>query len=106
MLIEFYLECVQLIVTLGTLSWSFKNWLKLQNEYKCLFFVIDWHALTTQYDSPSTIEKIPDMIVDWLAGIDPSQAILFVQSKVPEHAELNLILSMITPTSWLENAHI
>jgi tryptophanyl-tRNA synthetase len=81
-----------------------KNWIKLQHEYQCLFFVADWHALTTHYDDPSTIEQHAwDMVVDWLAvGVDPGQATLFIQSKVPEHAELHLLLSMITPLSWLE----
>jgi len=81
-----------------------KNWIKLQHEHQCLFFVADWHALTTHYDDPSTIEDHAwDMVVDWLAaGVDPAQATLFIQSKVPEHAELHLLLSMITPLSWLE----
>lgn len=81
-----------------------KNWIKLQHEHQCLFFVADWHALTTHYDDPSTIENHAwDMVVDWLAaGVDPAQAVLFIQSKVPEHAELHLLLSMITPLSWLE----
>ncbi len=81
-----------------------KNWIKLQHEHQCLFFVADWHALTTHYDEPSTIEDHAwDMVVDWLAaGVDPAQAVLFIQSKVPEHAELHLLLSMITPLSWLE----
>ncbi|MCE2999194.1 MAG: tryptophan--tRNA ligase [Betaproteobacteria bacterium] len=81
-----------------------KNWIKLQHEHQCLFFVADWHALTTHYDDPQTIENHAwDMVVDWLAaGVDPAQATLFIQSKVPEHAELHLLLSMITPLSWLE----
>jgi tryptophanyl-tRNA synthetase len=81
-----------------------KNWIKLQHEHQCLFFVADWHALTTHYDDPGTIENHAwDMVVDWLAaGVDPAQAVLFIQSKVPEHAELHLLLSMITPLSWLE----
>ena len=81
-----------------------KNWIKLQHEHQCLFFVADWHALTTHYDEPSTIEAHAwDMVIDWLAaGVDPAQAVLFIQSKVPEHAELHLLLSMITPLSWLE----
>jgi tryptophanyl-tRNA synthetase len=81
-----------------------KNWIKLQHEHQCLFFVADWHALTTHYDDPSTIEDHAwDMVVDWLAaGVDPAQATLFIQSKVPDHAELHLLLSMITPLSWLE----
>lgn len=81
-----------------------KNWIKLQHEHQCLFFVADWHALTTHYEDPGTIENHAwDMVVDWLAaGVDPAQAVLFIQSKVPEHAELHLLLSMITPLSWLE----
>jgi tryptophanyl-tRNA synthetase len=80
------------------------NWLKLQHEYPCLFFVADWHALTTQYDAPEEIQKNTlEMAVDWLAaGLDPNQATLFVQSHVPEHAELHLLLSMMTPLGWLE----
>ncbi|MDO8789743.1 MAG: tryptophan--tRNA ligase [Sulfuritalea sp.] len=80
------------------------NWIKLQHEYPCLFFVADWHALTTAYDEPGTItDNTSDMIIDWLAaGVDPSQATIFIQSKVPEHAELHLLLSMMTPLGWLE----
>ena len=80
------------------------NWVKLQHEYPCLFFVADWHALTTQYDAPEAIQKSAlEMVVDWLAaGLDPDRAILFVQSHVPEHAELHLLLSMMTPLGWLE----
>jgi len=80
------------------------NWIKLQHEYPCLFFVADWHALTTAYDEPGTItDNTNDMIIDWLAaGVDPSQATIFIQSRVPEHAELHLLLSMMTPLGWLE----
>ncbi|MDI6746750.1 MAG: tryptophan--tRNA ligase [Rhodocyclaceae bacterium] len=80
------------------------NWVKLQHEYPCLFFVADWHALTTAYDEPGTItQNTWDMVVDWLAaGVDPSQATIFIQSRVPEHAELHLLLSMMTPLGWLE----
>ena len=80
------------------------NWIKLQHEYPCLFFVADWHALTTAYDEPGTItDNTSDMIIDWLAaGVDPSQATIFIQSRVPEHAELHLLLSMMTPLGWLE----
>ena len=80
------------------------NWVKLQHEYPCLFFVADWHALTTAYDEPGTItDNATDMVIDWLAaGVDPSQATIFIQSKVPEHAELHLLLSMMTPLGWLE----
>ena len=89
---------------LGHYHGALKNWIKLQSEVPCLFFVADWHALTTHYDDPSIIETSTwDMLVDWLAaGVDPSQATLFIQSKVPEHAELHLLLSMATPLGWLE----
>lgn len=89
---------------LGHYHGALKNWVKLQSEHECFFFVADWHALTTSYDDPSIIEKSTwDMVIDWLAaGVDPSQATLFIQSRVPEHAELHLLLSMITPLSWLE----
>ncbi len=89
---------------LGHYHGVLKNWLRLQNEYQCLFFVADWHALTTHYDSPQAIEdNVRDMVVDWLAaGVDPAQATLFVQSRVIEHAELHLLLSMMTPLGWLE----
>jgi tryptophanyl-tRNA synthetase len=80
------------------------NWKKLQEEYDCFFFAADWHALTTEYDRTEVIrESIDDMIIDWMAsGIDPRKATLFTQSHVPGHAELHLLLSMITPLSWLE----
>ena len=80
------------------------NWIKLQHEHPCLFFVADWHALTTAYDEPGSItDNSRDMVIDWLAaGVDPSQATIFIQSKVPEHAELHLLLSMMTPLGWLE----
>jgi tryptophanyl-tRNA synthetase len=89
---------------LGHYHGVLKNWLKLQHEYECFFFVADWHALTTHYDEPEIIEKnVWDMVIDWLAaGVDPGQATLFIQSRVPEHAELHLLLSMVTPLSWLE----
>ena len=89
---------------LGHFHGVLKNWITLQHEYPCLFFVADWHALTTQYDDPRGIEKATwDMVIDWLAaGVDPQQATLFIQSQVPEHAELHLLLSMMTPLSWLE----
>ena len=89
---------------LGHYHGVLKNWARLQSEYPCLFFVADWHALTTDYDAPEAIEKNTwDMVIDWLAaGIDPQQAILFIQSQIPEHAELHLLLSMIVPLGWLE----
>ena len=89
---------------LGHYHGVLKNWVQMQHQYECLFFVADWHALTTHYDSPQIIEQsVWDMVIDWLAaGVDPSQATLFIQSRVPEHAELHLLLSMITPLGWLE----
>ena len=89
---------------LGHYHGVLKNWLKLQQEYECFFFVADWHALTTEYEDPAIIEKsVWDMVIDWLAvGVNPGSAKLFIQSRVPEHAELHLLLSMCTPLSWLE----
>jgi len=89
---------------LGHYHGVLKNWVKLQDEYPCLFFVADWHALTTTYDEPGTIEEnTREMVIDWLAaGVDPSRATLFIQSRVPEHAEFHLLLSMMTPLGWLE----
>jgi len=89
---------------LGHYHGVLKNWVQMQNEYECLFFVADWHALTTHYDTPQVIEQnVWDMVVDWLAaGVNPARATLFIQSRVPEHAELHLLLSMITPLGWLE----
>jgi tryptophanyl-tRNA synthetase len=89
---------------LGHYHGALKNWVRLQAEYPCFFFVADWHALTTHYESPEVIEKsIIEMVIDWLAaGLDPSQSTLFVQSRVLEHAELHLLLSMQTPLGWLE----
>ena len=89
---------------LGHYHGVLKNWIELQAEFPCLFFVADWHALTTEYDEPGKIEDAAwEMIVDWLAaGVDPSQATLFIQSRVPEHAELFLLLSMMAPLGWLE----
>lgn len=89
---------------LGHYHGVLKNWLNLQNEYECFFFVADWHALTTEYEDPQIIgASVFDMVVDWLAaGINPGAAKIFIQSRVPEHAELHLLLSMFTPLSWLE----
>lgn len=89
---------------LGHYHGVLKNWLALQHQYECYFFVADWHGLTTRYDEPGCIEDILwDMVVDWLAcGINPGLSTLFIQSWVPEHAELHLLLSMITPLGWLE----
>ena len=89
---------------LGHYNGVLKNWIQLQHESECFFFVADWHALTTHYDSPEVIEQnVWEMVIDWLAaGIDPAHATVFIQSKVPEHAELHTLLSMITPLGWLE----
>lgn len=89
---------------LGHYHGVLKNWIRLQNEYECFFSVVDWHALTTEYETPGMIEKnVWEMIIDWLAvGISPGSAKLYIQSRIPEHAELHLLLSMLTPQSWLE----
>ncbi len=89
---------------LGHYHGVLRNWVKLQHEYECFFFVADWHALTTDYAEAGEIEQVVwDMVIDWLAaGVNPGSATLFIQSKVPEHAELHLLLSMITPLAWLE----
>ena len=89
---------------LGHYHGALKNWVRLQTEHPCFYFVADWHALTTHYDTPEMIEhSVWEMVIDWLAsGIDPSQATLFIQSRIPEHAELHTLLSMITPLGWLE----
>jgi len=89
---------------LGHYHGVLKNWLKLQHEYQCYFFVADWHALTTHYEEPQILEQsVWDMVIDWLAvGVNPGSATLFIQSRIPEHAELHLLLSMITPLGWLE----
>ncbi len=89
---------------LGHYHGVLKNWVELQHDYECFFFVADWHALTTHYEDPFMIEQsVWDMVIDWLAaGINPSSATMFVQSHVPEHAELHLLLSMMTPLGWLE----
>jgi len=89
---------------LGNYHGALKNWLQLQNKYECYFFAADWHALTTNYENPQGIaQQSRIMIQDWLAaGLDPKLCNIFIQSGVPEHAELHLILSMMTPLSWLE----
>ncbi len=89
---------------LGHYHGVLKNWLKLQHEYECFFFVADWHALTTGYEDTSGIAaNVMEMVIDWLAvGVNPGKAHLFIQSQVPEHAELHVLLSMITPLGWLE----
>jgi tryptophanyl-tRNA synthetase len=83
---------------------ALQNWTRLQNEYDCFFFVADWHALTTDYADTSRVKaNILEMAFDWLAaGLDPEKATLFIQSHVPQHAELHLLLSMMTPLGWLE----
>ena len=92
------------LLHLGHYHGALKNWVRLQSEYPCFFFVADWHALTTHYDTPEVIEEnVWEMVIDWLAaGVDPGQATLFIQSRIPEHAELHTLLSMITPLGWLE----
>lgn len=89
---------------LGHYHGVLKNWIKLQHEYDCLFFAADWHALTTHYAETENIEENTwEMVIDWLAaGVNPDSAKIFIQSQVPEHAELHLLLSMITPLGWLE----
>lgn len=89
---------------IGHYHGALKNWLRLQEEYECLYFAADWHALTTHYDASESIaDSVWEMMIDWLAvGINPSRATLFIQSRVPEHAELTLLLGMIAPVGWLE----
>ena len=89
---------------LGHLHGTLDNWVKLQEEYDCFFFIADWHALTSEYENTGVIrESIAGMLVDWLsAGIDPDKSTLFIQSRLLEHAELHLLLSMIVPLPWLE----
>lgn len=89
---------------LGHYHGVLRNWVKLQHEYECFFFVADWHALTTHYATPQVLEdNVLDMVIDWLAaGVNPGSASIFIQSRVPEHAELHLLLSMMTPLGWLE----
>jgi len=92
------------LLHLGHYHGVLKNWVKLQTEYDCFFFVADWHALTTGYDTPQGLEEHAwNIVIDWIAaGIDPNYSTLFIQSHVPQHAELMTLLSMITPLSWLE----
>jgi tryptophanyl-tRNA synthetase len=89
---------------LGHLHGALKNWIRLQENYRCYFFVADWHALTTDYATPQGIRQSTiEMVMDWLSvGLDPARSVLFRQSRVKEHAELHLIYSMITPVPWLE----
>jgi tryptophanyl-tRNA synthetase len=89
---------------LGHYHGALKNWVRLQDDYDCFYFVADWHALTTHYEDREIIERnVYDMVIDWLAaGIDPERATIFIQSRLPEHAELFTLLAMGTPLSWLE----
>ena len=89
---------------LGHYHGALKNWVRLQSEMECFYFVADWHALTTHYQSREVIEKnVYEMVIDWLAaGLDPNKCTLFLQSRIPEHAELFTLLAMGTPISWLE----
>jgi tryptophanyl-tRNA synthetase len=92
------------LLHLGNYLGALENWKDLQNEFECYFFVADWHALSTNYADTSRIKEfVRELLIDWLAaGIDPAKATVFVQSRIPEHAVLHLLLSMIIPTSWLE----
>lgn len=89
---------------LGNYLGALENWVKLQNEYECFFSIVDWHSLTSSYEDTSKLpENITNMAIDWLsAGLDPEKNVIFIQSQVKEHAELHLLLSMLTPLSWLE----
>ncbi|WP_018605823.1 tryptophan--tRNA ligase [Uliginosibacterium gangwonense] len=89
---------------IGHYHGALKNWVRLQEEKECFFFVADWHALTTAYDDVQVIENsVWDMVIDWLAaGVDPEKASIFIQSRLPQHAELHLLMSMMTPLGWLE----
>jgi tryptophanyl-tRNA synthetase len=89
---------------IGHYHGALRNWVRLQEEYECLYFVADWHALTTHYEEPGEIvQSAWEMVIDWLAaGLDPNRSTIFIQSRVPEHAELSLLLGMITPVGWLE----
>ena len=91
------------LLHLGHYHGVLKNWIDLQHSYECFYFVADWHALTTHYENPSIIaESSRDMVIDWLAaGVNPGNSTIFVQSRIPEHAELHILLSMITPLGWL-----
>jgi len=89
---------------LGHMKGVLENWLQLQHDHQCYLFAADWHALTTDYANPEIVKQtIWDMLIDWLAvGIDPEKAVVFIQSEVPEHAELHLLFSFMTPLAWLE----
>ena len=88
---------------IGHYSGVLKNWVRLQNEYRCFFMVADLHALTTEYENTKEIKQnVYEIVSDWLScGIDPQKAVVFCQSDIPEHSELHLIFSMITPLGWL-----
>ena len=92
------------LLHLGNLMGALDNWRKLQDEYECYYFIADWHALTTQYADTSKMRTyVHEMVIDWLAaGLDPEKCVLFQQSKLPEHAVLHMLFSMITPLPWLE----
>ncbi|HBF13493.1 MAG TPA: tryptophan--tRNA ligase [Deltaproteobacteria bacterium] len=92
------------LLHLGHYFGVLRNWVVLQNKYQCYFFVADWHSLTTEYDHVDIVQSsLKEMVLDWLAcDVSPEKCVLFVQSKVPEHAELHLLFSMITPLGWLE----
>ncbi len=89
---------------IGHLKGVLENWIELQDKYSCFFFIADWHALTTEYDNTNSLKEFAlEILAEWLAvGLDPEKSVLFVQSQVKEHAELHLLLSMITPIAWLE----
>jgi tryptophanyl-tRNA synthetase len=89
---------------LGNLMGALDNWVKLQDSYECYYSIVDWHSLTTDYADPSEIrQNVLEVAIDWLAaGLDPGRSTLFIQSQVPEHAELHLLLSMVVPVPWLE----
>jgi tryptophanyl-tRNA synthetase len=89
---------------IGHYHGALKNWVRMQDDYECFYFVADWHALTTHYESPEVLAaSVWDMLIDWLAaGLDPAKSTIFIQSRVPEHAELFLLLSMSAPLGWLE----
>jgi tryptophanyl-tRNA synthetase len=91
-------------VHLGNLVGAIQNWVKLQDKYDCYYFVADWHALTTGYANPAALhDSVNDLLINFLAaGLDPDKCTIFIQSRIPEHAELHLLLSMITPLGWLE----
>jgi tryptophanyl-tRNA synthetase len=91
-------------IHLGHVHGALNNWRSLQRDYQCFYFIADWHALTSEYEHPEIIkETINDMLIDWIAiGLNPEESVIFVQSRIKEHAELHLIFSMFTPLPWLE----